>query len=92
LNEGLENLGPFASARWKYIVEVHILFPGKIGYIYVIRLADLPHYQEVFLKFVAALEAYDKQQLSIFLYLHGGDYQNHFLTVLKDTEAVKAFI
>ncbi len=68
------------------------MFPGKIGHIYIARQADLPQYQVVFLQFVAALEAYDEQRLSIFLYLHGGDYQNHFLTVLNKTETVKPFI
>jgi hypothetical protein len=91
-NEGLENLGPFASVRWKYIAEIHVLFPGELGHIYVARKADLPHYQEVFSKFVAALEAYNNDRLSIFLYLRGEDYQNFFLTVLNKTETVKPFI
>lgn len=91
-SEGLENLGPCASVRWKYIAEIHVLFPGEVGHIYVARRADLPHYQEVLSKFVAALEAYDGDKLSIFLYLRGEDYQNHFLTVYNKTETVQPFI
>jgi hypothetical protein len=57
----------------------------------VAHQADLPHYQEVFSKFMSALEAYD-EQLSIFLYLRGEDYKNHFLTLCNSTEKVKPFI
>jgi hypothetical protein len=50
-----------------------------------------PHYQEVFSKFVLALETYDNR-LSVFLDMRGEDYSNHFMTVRKSAEKVKPFV
>jgi hypothetical protein len=87
----LDNLGAFSLSRWKHISEIHVLFPGDAGHIYVAKRADLPHYQEVFAKFALALEAYE-DCMPVYLYLRGDDYMNHFLTVYNSTTSVKAFV
>jgi hypothetical protein len=89
--EDLDNLGAFSFTRWKHLAEIHVLFPSDVGHFYIARRADLPHYQEVFSKFVTALESYD-DRLPVYLYMKDNDYKNHFLSVRNSPEKVKPFI
>jgi hypothetical protein len=89
--EGLDNLGSFAPTRWKHIREIHVLFPSVEGHFYVARRADLPHYQEVFSKFISALESYD-DSMPVYLYMGSRNYRNHFLTVCNTAKKVKPFV
>jgi hypothetical protein len=90
-NNCLDNLGPLSLARWRHISEVHVLFPSDIGHIYCAKRADLPHYQEVFSKFLLAFQAYD-DRLSVYVYLKGEDYSNHFMTIRNSEDQVKPFV
>jgi hypothetical protein len=47
-----------------------------IGHFYVARRADLPHYQEVFSKFIYALESY-KDDMPVYIYLNGHNTDHH---------------
>ena len=71
--------------------EIHCLFPSDVGHIYIAKKADLPHYQEVFSKFVSALDCYD-DDMPVYLYLKGQDYSNHFLLVQNSLSAVKPYM
>jgi hypothetical protein len=90
-NGYLDDLGPLSLSRWKLISEVHVLFPSHVGHIYVAKRADLPHYQEVFSKFVLALEAYE-DSMPVYLYMRGKDYSNHFMLVRNSEASVKPFV
>jgi hypothetical protein len=68
--------------------EILVLFPSRVGHIYVAKMADLPHYQEVFSKFVLALEAYE-DSMPVYLYMRGEDYSNHFMLVRNSEAPVK---
>jgi hypothetical protein len=87
----LDDLGPLSLSCWKLISEIHVLFPSHVGHIYVAKRADLPHYQEVFSKFVLALEAYD-DSMPVYLYMRGKDYSNHFMLVRNSEASVKSFM
>jgi hypothetical protein len=43
------------------MIEIHVLFPSDVGRMYTAKRGDLPHYKEVFSKFVLALQRYDNQ-------------------------------
>ncbi len=90
-SEGLDKMGSFSHTRWDFIKEIHVLFPSDIGHFYVARRADLPHYQEVFSKFIYALESYE-DDMPVYIYLNGRDYNNHFLSVRNSAEKVKPFV
>jgi hypothetical protein len=90
-NDCLDNLGPLSLSRWKFIFKIHVLFPSHVGHIYVAKRADLPHYQEVFSKFVLALKAY-KDTMPVYLYMRGEDYSNHFMLVRNSEAAVQPFV
>ena len=89
-NDCLVNLGPLSLSHWKFICEIHFLFPSHVGHIYVAKRADLPHYQEVFSNFVLALEAYE-DTMPVYLYIRG-NYSNHFMLVLNSEAAVQPFV
>jgi hypothetical protein len=55
---------------------------------YIAERGDLPHYQEVFSKFVLALERFD-DTMSVYLYMRGEDYSNHFMLVRNLARAVQ---
>jgi hypothetical protein len=77
-NDCLNNLGPLSLSCWKFISEIHVLFPSHVGHICVAKRANLPHYQEeVFSKFVLAYE----DTMPVYLYMCGKDYSNHFMLV-----------
>jgi hypothetical protein len=77
---------------WKHISEIHVLLPSHVGHIYVAQRANLPHYQEVFFKFVlGALEAYE-DSMPVYLYMRGEDYSNDFMLVRNSEAAVKPFL
>jgi hypothetical protein len=56
-----------------------------------LQCADLPHYQEVFSKFVSALESFDDVMV-VYFYLPERDYKNHFLTVCNSMDRVQPFV
>jgi hypothetical protein len=58
---------------------------------YIAERGDLPHYQEVFSKFVLALEWYDNQ-MPVYLYMRGEDYSNHFMLVRNSAKTVQPFV
>jgi hypothetical protein len=90
-NDSLDLLGPFSRSRWKYMTEIHVLFPSDVGHMYIVERGDLPHYQEVFSKFVLALERYDNQ-MPVYLYMRGEDYSNHFMLVRNLAKTVQPFM
>jgi hypothetical protein len=59
INDSLDHLGPLSPTRWKYMTEMHCLFPSNVGHMHIAERGDLPHYQEVFSKFVLALGWYE---------------------------------
>jgi hypothetical protein len=90
-NKALDSQGAFSHSRWSQIGEIHVLFPSEAGHFYIARRADLPHYQEVFSKFVTALESFDDAMV-VYLYLPERNYKNHFLTVRNSLERVQPFV
>lgn len=90
-NDRLDNLGPLSTTRWNHIGEVHVLFPSEQGHIYIARRADLPHYQEMFPRFLSTFEDYD-DGIEVYVYLKGEDYGNHFMTVRNSYAAVKEYV
>ena len=58
---------------------------------YIAKRADLPHYQEVFSKFLTALNCYE-DDMPVYLYMKGKDYSNHFLLVQNSLSAVKPYM
>ena len=90
-NDSLDLLKPFSRSHWKYMTEIHVLFPSDVGHMYIAERGDLPHYQEVFSKFVLALERYDNQ-MPVYLYLRGEDYSNHFMLVQNLAKRVQPFV
>jgi hypothetical protein len=60
------------------------MFLSHAGHICVAKRVDLPHYQEVFSKFVLALEAYE-DTMPVYLYMRSEDYSNHFMLVCCTT-------
>jgi hypothetical protein len=69
----------------------HVFFLSNIHHFYIARQADLPHYQEVFLKFVTALESYN-DRMPVYLYMKDNDYNDHFLSIRNSPEKVKPFV
>ncbi len=61
------------------MTEIHVLFPSDVGHMYIAKRGDLPHYQEVFSKFVLALEQFDNT-MPVYLYMRGEDYSYHFIS------------
>jgi hypothetical protein len=91
-NDSLNLLGPFSPSRWKYMSEIHCLFPSDVGHnMYIAERGDLPHYQEVFSKFVLALEQFDNTT-PVYLYTRGEDYSYHFMLVQNLARAVQSFV
>ncbi len=90
-NSRLVGLGPFSPTRWKHMAEIHCLFPSDVGHIYIAERADLPHYQEVFSKFLAALDSYH-DRMPVYLYMKGQDYSNHFMLVRNSEKSVIPFM
>jgi hypothetical protein len=71
--------------------EIHCLFWSDVGHIYITKRANLPHYQEVFSKFVAGLDCYD-DDMPVYLYLKGQDHLDHFLLVQNSFLAAKPYM
>jgi hypothetical protein len=71
--------------------EIRCLFPSNVGHMYIAKRADLPHYQEVFSKFLTALDCYE-DHMPVYLYMKGEDYSNHFLLVQNSLSAVKPYM
>ena len=61
------------------------------GHLYLAKRADLPHYQGIFVDFVAELERYEGE-LKVYLYLPNYDYDNHFLIVRNSPPSVRRFV
>jgi hypothetical protein len=75
----------------EYMSEIHCLFSSDVGHMYIDKRGDLPHYQEVFSKFVLALERFDNT-MPVYLYMRGEDYSNHFMLVRNLARAVQPFV
>jgi hypothetical protein len=73
------------------MTEIHVIFPSDVGHMYIAERGDLPHYQEVFSKFVLALERYNNQ-MPVYLYMRGEDYSNHFMLVRNLAKTVQPFV
>jgi hypothetical protein len=71
--------------------EIHVAFPCHGGYLYLAKWADLPHYQGVFVEFMAKLKRYEGD-LKVYLYLPNYDYDNHFLIVWNSSMLVQRFV
>jgi hypothetical protein len=73
------------------MTDIHVLFPSDVGHMYIAKRGDLPHYQEVFSKFVLALEWYDNQ-MHVYLYMRGEDHSNHFMLGRNLAKTVQPFV
>jgi hypothetical protein len=71
--------------------KIHCLFPSYVGPMYIAKRGHLPHHQEVFSKFVLALERFD-DRMPVYLYMRGEDYSNHFMLVRNLARVVQPFV
>lgn len=82
----LVDLGKCSIERWEHICEIHCIFPSSLQ-LYAVRRADLPHYQESFLRFMLALSQFTKEnadndpKFKVIIYDRNKDYSNDFLLV-----------
>jgi hypothetical protein len=58
---------------------------------YIAERGNLPHYQEVFSKFVLALKRYD-DRMPVYLDMRDKDYGNHFMLVRNSAKVVQPFV
>jgi menaquinone-dependent protoporphyrinogen IX oxidase len=73
------------------MTKIHCLFPSNVGHMYIAKRGDLPHYQEVFSKFVRALKRYDNR-MPVYVYMRGEDYSNHFMLLQNSAKVVQPFV
>lgn len=72
-------LGNCSPERWRHIQEIHVVFPSELQ-AYTVRRADMPHYQEMFQKVLAAIASYSRK-IRVVIYDPRYDYSNDFMVV-----------